>query len=167
MDIIKILSDVKGKALDAVHFELLKSAYELQNQNIEQLKNNNEALKESFSLLREKTKRLEKENYEYKKFIEAFKRENTSKKDISSPTLTEVANAILSECLKDDETEFVAENMIARLQYSKIQIKAALDELSKHKLIQISAVSWRGGGTHYYLTSKGKQFILSLKTVAD
>ena len=33
--------------LDAVNFELLKTAYELQNQNIEQLKNNNTALKES------------------------------------------------------------------------------------------------------------------------
>ena len=53
-DVLKILSDIKGKALDAVNFELLKRTYELQNKNIEQLKNNNEALKESINLLKEK-----------------------------------------------------------------------------------------------------------------
>ena len=62
MDISRILNDIKGKALDAAHFDLLKHAYDLQNENIEQLKSNNQALRESNDLLAEKVKRLEKEN---------------------------------------------------------------------------------------------------------
>ncbi len=38
MEITAILNEIKGKVLDATHFELLKHAYDLQNQNIHQLK---------------------------------------------------------------------------------------------------------------------------------
>jgi hypothetical protein len=69
MDISKILSDIKGKALDAAHFDLLKHAYDLQNENIEQLKSNNQALKESNEFLEEKVKRLEKENESLRKCV--------------------------------------------------------------------------------------------------
>ncbi|EHF7843799.1 hypothetical protein J3Y18_003593, partial [Salmonella enterica] len=50
---------VKGKVLDAAHFELLKHAYELQEHNISQLKTNNAALKESNELLKERSKGIE------------------------------------------------------------------------------------------------------------
>jgi len=63
-DVIKILADIKGKALDVVHFELLKNAYELQNKNIEQLKTNNEALEESIKLLKQKNALPIQENKE-------------------------------------------------------------------------------------------------------
>lgn len=51
MEITKILQTIKGKVLDATHFELLRNAYELQEKNITQLKSNNEALKESNVLI--------------------------------------------------------------------------------------------------------------------
>lgn len=77
MDILKILDGVKGKVLDAAHFELLKHAYELQEHNISQLKTNNAALKESNELLKERSKgiedkveQLEEELYHVKGFVE-------------------------------------------------------------------------------------------------
>ena len=62
VDIAPILSSIKDKVLDARHIELLKHAYELQNQNIEQLKSNNEALREKALLLEEKAALLNREN---------------------------------------------------------------------------------------------------------
>ena len=37
MDILGVLQTLKGKVLDATHFELLKHAYELQDENLKQL----------------------------------------------------------------------------------------------------------------------------------
>ena len=61
MDILGILTGIKGKVLDAAHFDLLHSAYDLQNQNIELLKNNNEAITENNQLLRDGSDKLETE----------------------------------------------------------------------------------------------------------
>ena len=69
MDISKILSDIKGKVLDAANFDLLMHAYDLQNENIKQLKNNNQALKENNDLLKEKVENLEEENQSLRKSV--------------------------------------------------------------------------------------------------
>src|SRR5688572_26032865 len=58
MDVISILNGIKGKVLDAAHFDLLRSAYDLQNENIEQLKSNNEAIRENNILLRNASETL-------------------------------------------------------------------------------------------------------------
>ena len=50
-EIIKILEQLKQKGLDVVQVELLKNAYDLQNRNLAQLKENNTALRESHDLL--------------------------------------------------------------------------------------------------------------------
>ncbi|MCG7981022.1 MAG: hypothetical protein G8D81_15190 [gamma proteobacterium symbiont of Clathrolucina costata] len=60
MDISKILVDLKGKVLDASHFDLLKHAYDLQEENIKQLKTNNDALKDSNQLLQDEVAALKK-----------------------------------------------------------------------------------------------------------
>jgi len=163
MDIIKILSDIKGKALDVAHFELLKSAYELQNQNIEQLKNNNEALNESNSLLKEKVSSMGKHIIKLEKQLEAIEKQIPSRVSRSSVSLSEVARSILIRCLELDVTEFTDENMIRNLKHSRIKVEAAIDELSNLNLISIGSVSYGGGEVDYYLTSEGKQFILTLK----
>ena len=47
---MQILAGLKDKVLDASHFDILRHAYELQNQNIEQLKTNNDALSSTFAV---------------------------------------------------------------------------------------------------------------------
>ena len=54
MGAIQTLDLIKGKVLDAANFEILKSAYEMQEKNIEQLKTSNEALKDNNQALNEK-----------------------------------------------------------------------------------------------------------------
>ena len=60
-DVGAILQGLKGKALDVKDVELLKHAYELQDQNLKQLKTNNDALHENVGLMREKTERMQQE----------------------------------------------------------------------------------------------------------
>jgi len=164
MDIIKILSTIKGKVLDAEHFEILQHVYELQNQNIEQLKNNNSALKESNNLLKEKNDNLEKENSELKKRIVFLENELTLKKSTELPQkLSEVAEAILRKCMQEDITNFNDKNMIRSLPYSKIEIEAGIDELSHLKLVHLGSVQMMGGGANYYLTTEGMKFVLKLQ----
>ena len=53
MDAISLLNGVKNKVLDATNYELLKHNYELQNQNIEQLKTAKELSEKSNEHLQE------------------------------------------------------------------------------------------------------------------
>lgn len=69
MDISKILSDIRGKVLDAEHFDSLMHAYDLQNENIKQLQNNNKALRESNERLQEEVNRLKIENESMRKSV--------------------------------------------------------------------------------------------------
>ena len=54
MDVLSVLNGIKGKVLDAANHDLLRRAYDLQNDNIEQLKSNNDALRESNSMHKER-----------------------------------------------------------------------------------------------------------------
>lgn len=56
----------EAKALDAAHFDLLKDAYDLQGENIAQLKENN-------GLLQDRVRRLERENESLRESVEDFK----------------------------------------------------------------------------------------------
>jgi predicted RNase H-like nuclease (RuvC/YqgF family) len=85
--VFEILESMKDKALDAAHLEKLKSAYNMQEQTIKQLRSSNESYKENKQLLNERVKsleaekdrlqkiikesqpKLEKEQYEYKFFV--------------------------------------------------------------------------------------------------
>jgi DNA-binding transcriptional ArsR family regulator len=49
---LAILGSLKGKVLDVHHIELLKDAYEKQDENIKQLKLNNEAIREQSELIK-------------------------------------------------------------------------------------------------------------------
>jgi FtsZ-binding cell division protein ZapB len=64
MDVIAILTGLKGKALDLRDIELLKHAYELQDQNIKQLKENNDALRDAVAIAQDRVTSLEQENTE-------------------------------------------------------------------------------------------------------
>jgi FtsZ-binding cell division protein ZapB len=66
MDVIAVLAGLKGKALDLRDIEILKHAYELQDQNIKQLKENNDALRDASKLAQDRVKSLEQENAELK-----------------------------------------------------------------------------------------------------
>jgi len=165
MDIIQILSTIKGKVLDAANFELLKTAYGLQNQNIEQLKNNNTALKESNDLLKEKINSLNKDNSTLKERVLILEDElRLKKEDSRSQGLSEVALAILGKCIKHDVTEFNDESMLGSLSpYSRIQVESAIDELEKLQLIYArSIMGGFGEGTDYSLTAEGKKAALKI-----
>ena len=82
MDIVQLLTLIKGKVLDATNFELLKNAYELQKQNNDQLKENNDALKESNSLFKEKLAHLENEKNELREQISSQKFEAISEREL-------------------------------------------------------------------------------------
>ena len=56
MDAISLLSGLKNKVLDAKNYDLLKRTYDLQNQNIEQLKTSNTAFKENNERLKDELK---------------------------------------------------------------------------------------------------------------
>lgn len=159
VDILKILDQLKQKGLDVVQVELLQNAYELQNRNLEQLKENNDALRESNDLLKEKIAKLEQENQGMEKKLKSLPA-SQPKKEISP-----VAQEILRHCIKEDVTEFNDEIMIAKLsgQYSRMQVEAAIGELEGKR--QIFAQSVFGGyqrGTKYYLTQSGKELALTL-----
>ena len=66
MDIIAILTGLKGKALELRDIEFLKHAYELQEQNIKQLKENNEAVRDALGLAKTRIESLESENADLK-----------------------------------------------------------------------------------------------------
>ncbi len=161
MDIGKILSEIKGKVLDAAHFELLESAYELQNQNIEQLKENNSAIKEKSALLQEKATHLEKENNELKARVEDLESQLANHSgQTEAIKLSEVAVAILRVCIERDITDFYSENMITVISFTRMQTEAAIEELEEKGLVALASVG--PDGSNYYVTSEGKKFALEM-----
>lgn len=158
MDILGILQTLKGKVLDATHFELLKRAYELQDENLKQLKSNNEALKESNDLVKEKMGHLEAEVARLRGTIEELEKKVPTAAPVSGYAPSRAAAAILEQYVKNDETRLYDEQLFQLIRLSKIEIKAGLDELQMHKLVDFGSVSINGAS--YYLTHEGKQFVL-------
>lgn len=158
MDIGKLLSDLKGKVLDASHFDLLKHAYELQEQNIIQLKSNNDALRESNDLLKEKlssyTKKiedLEEENLNLSKTVRS-----QAESETENIVLSDNAMTILKKIIQQDVTDFYQNAIIDVLGMGRITTQAALDELSEKGLIDCMTAR-HGYGLHYHLTNKAKK----------
>jgi hypothetical protein len=161
MDIFNILEQLKQKGLDVVQVELLKNAYELQNRNLEQLKENNDALRESNNLLKEKVENLLKEREVLLIQMKSFQNVD------SCAELSDMAKAVLAECIRADMTKFNNESMIETLnKYSRMQLEAAFGELSKKKYIAQSSAVGFGRGFYYRLTQSGKEYSLSLKSTS-
>jgi len=163
MDIINTLGTIKGKVLDDSHFDLLKHAYELQHQDIVQLKNNNDALGESNELLKQKIKELNDENIILKETIKKYKNiikllPQTSLID----DFSEIAVNILELYISNDTTELWEKFIMRTLPFSEIQVQAGLDELCRAELI--SSYSFDPShGKEYSLTEKGR-FNLAIKS---
>ncbi len=152
MDIIKMLSGIKGKVLDAAHFELLKQTYDLQNQNIAQLKENN-------LLLQKKAKRIEKDNKSLKSSLEELRKQIPSPSDSSClSNLSDVARDILKLYLSRDLTHMFNTDMASLLPHSQIQIEAAIDELMKANILRLGG-ALINRGTMYYLTDSGTKYL--------
>ena len=161
MDIVKILSDLKGKVLDATHFELLQSAYELQNENITQLKENNEAIKETNGFLNEKIERLNSEKIDLQSTVEHLEAKLASIPAEGEVGLSATAIDILRKCIEQDITDFDLNRIIPQLSYSRLQTEAAIDELEEKDLIQLGSVGM-DSGPNYYITPEGKKQALKL-----
>jgi len=163
MDIINTLGAIKGKVLDDSHFDLLKHAYELQDQDIVQLKNNNDALGESDELLKQKIKELNEENIILKETINKYKNiikllPQTSLID----NFSEIAVNILELYISNETTELWEKFIMRTLPFSEIQVQAGLDELNRAELI--SSYSFDPShGKEYSLTEKGR-FNLAIKS---
>jgi hypothetical protein len=163
MDIINKLGAIKGKVFDASHFDLLKHAYELQNQNIVQLKNDNDALGESNELLKQKIKELNDENTILKETIEKYKNiikllPQTSLID----NFSEIAVNILGLYIRNDTTELWEKFIMRTLPFDEIQVQAGLNELCRAELI--SSYSFDPShGKEYSLTEKGR-YNLAIKS---
>ncbi len=132
MDIISILSSIKGKVFDASHFDLLKDAYDLQNENIEQLKNNNQALKESNQLLEEKIARLKQDKQTLRRAIENVTAQlEAARADTMQAEVSEVAQGIFQVYRERDIIRLYEAEIFPALQFSRIEVEAAFDELEK------------------------------------
>jgi hypothetical protein len=137
MGITEILGQFKGKVLDAAHFDLLKHAYELQEQNIAQLKINNESLRESNELLLEKIRSLEELNIKLKDTINNLE---ARLKKLDSPSefdLSDAAKKVLGLFLLNNTTAITRVRIEDQLNLSKIEIASAIDELKNKQIIII------------------------------
>jgi FtsZ-binding cell division protein ZapB len=154
MDIINILGTIKGKVLDASNFDLLKHAYEHQNQNIVQLKDNNDALHESNELLKQKIRELSDENTILKETVKKYKNKIKSLPLTSLiDNLSEIAVNILELYISNDTRELWEKYIMRTLPFSKIQVQAGIDELCRAELI--SSYSFDPShGREYTLTEK-------------
>jgi len=161
MDVISILNGVKNKVLDAKNYELLKHAYALQNENIEQLKSNNEAIKENNQLLQKKVNHMEEENKSLRQSVaELSQKVSQLERDGVSSGLSEVALAILDLYRRHDATKLYKETqIIPALNFRKIQIESAIDELKKANMISCSSIN-RDYGMKYSLTEQGKKYLI-------
>ena len=155
MDILNILDTVKGKVLDASHFDMLKHAYELQDQNIVQLRDNNDALRKTNELLKQRIKELNDENTILKETIRKYKNKTKSlPRTLLTDNFSEIAINILELYISNNTKELWEKFIIRSLPFSKIQVQAGLDELCRAELIASYSFDPLHG-KEYSLTEKG------------
>ena len=157
MDITKILSTIKGKVLDATNFELLANAYDLQQQNITQLKENNTAIKDNNALLKEKLEHTEQTIRKQAVKIEELKSQQT----IPQETLSDDEVSILRTCIEHDKTDFTESWVQSLTKIGNVKLETALEELCEKDFLSYSH-SIMGEESSYYLTTEGKKVALSL-----
>ncbi len=151
MDISKILQSLKGKVLDATHFDLLKHAYELQEENIKQLKTNNEALKESHRILSDKVLALEIEQENLENEVSEIHKTlpKHEKKELSK-----FAKCVLDVYIKHDTTALFRDKIVQNSGLKNIEAEAGIAELVEIK--HLFRAQRRAGGLYYQLSSTGK-----------
>lgn len=163
MEISKILAGIKGKVLDAANFELLQSAYELQENNLSQLKQNNEAITESQGLLKEKSAQLEKENESLRaKVAELEAQLAAANPDGDNGGLSKAAISILQMLIENDSTRFIGERVSGITGLTNIESAAAIDELEENGLARATAGTYEG--VEYSLTDSGKRYVLKMQS---
>jgi FtsZ-binding cell division protein ZapB len=160
VDIAGILSSIKGKVLDAKHSELLKHAYDLQNQNIEQLKTNNEALREKAQLLEEKAVRLSRENEVLKTTVSQLQAQVRMVPSVPTlDSLSEYAVSILRVYQQANQTGLFMDEIEPHIRCSNIQAEAGMDELKAAGII-FAGGGIVGRGITYRLTQEGKRLLM-------
>lgn len=151
MDIIKLLQGLKGKVLDAAHFELLEHAYKLQEENIKQLRTNNDALRESNALISEELTRLRAEresmNGELIHVKTPVKNDNYE--------LSEFAEHILSLYEESDAIKLFESDILEGSKLTAIQTQSGITELQEYGLISYAIP--KAGGNLYALQPMGKE----------
>ncbi len=162
MDIAAILSGIKGKVLDAKHIELLKHAYDLQNQNIEQLKSNNEALREKAQLLEERAALLKNENDALRATVEGLQaRVDVPPRAPSLHGLSDVALNIVKLYRAMNKTDLFMDEIAPQVRCSQIQLEAAIGELEDAGIIE-SLGGVMGRGSSYSLTKEAKRLLAKM-----
>lgn len=156
VDIPAILANIKDKVLDATHFELLQHAYDLQNQNVEQLTRNNEALRESNELLKGEVARLKVENESSRITIESLKSRLAALPNDSELCADEVKILVhLSSCGEYTPT---AEAIAASVGLNPTRAEYYLERMwGKY----VYAHEWTDGRPpQYYLYHDGKAYLV-------
>jgi DNA anti-recombination protein RmuC len=162
MDVLSILSGIKGKVLDAAHFDLLRSAYDLQKENIEQLKCNNDAIRDGNAVLKQRIEQLEAE-------IARLETENADlRRRVTDTGADEVeyqpsglAKQILRIYRQVDNGLLFDKHAASVLRKSQLEIETAFSELTKQRVVDRGILGDRGAG--YYLTDAGRRLVLALE----
>lgn len=163
-DIFNIFKELRQKGIDVNQIDLLKSAYEHQNLNLEQLKENNTALRESNDLLKEKIAQFENKNAQLKNELESVKKHlPVSRKD----DLSNSAIAILEICHERDITKFTELEMRTFLGKGEVETKRAIGELKKKMFIKLPSFFGSFGEIYYYLTQSGLEYMAKLGEVNE
>ncbi len=160
MDIAGILGGLKDKVLDAAHFELLKNAYQLQEQNIDQLKSNNEAHKERVNLLHEKIEHLEKERDELAAEAGRLRQELTAVQPAADDggAVSDEAAAVLVVYATKDATTLDDNVILQAVEFGNIELEAAISELVARDVLRLGSIAM-GGAARYSLTDQGTQLL--------
>ncbi len=151
MDISKLLQSLKGKVLDAAHFELLVRAYKLQEENIKQLKTNNDALKESNALISDKLTRLRSERESLSGELSHIKTLTPSE----NINLSEFAEHVLGLYVEKDGIDMFERDILGSSKLTTIQSQHAITELQEQGLISYAIP--KAGGNLYVLQPRGKE----------
>ena len=156
MGISDILGGLKDKVLDAAHFDLLKRTYDLQEENLKQLRASN-------GLLREKVESLEAENASLSNTIEELRSQFPAAGGIPElKRFSEDAQTILRVYLDSDSTELLDSDLATASGMSEIRTEAALAELQSGGIVIQTRIGM-GAGCAYALTGEGKMALARQK----
>jgi len=157
MGFIETLETWGGKVLDVARMDLLKHTYKLQEDNIGQLKTNNEALKDSNELLKEKNVELKNEVATLRTNLEEARQ---AIRDDAEPELSEIELKLLKFFGNNDGDVFASDRLRPRggFKEQKAVLEHALTNLSHLGFLDV--VPTFGDETPYAIAHKGREFLI-------
>ncbi|MGY0219039.1 hypothetical protein ACWJJH_16875 [Endozoicomonadaceae bacterium StTr2] len=157
MDILALLTKMKGRTLGFAEFEQLKQAFTKQDEHITRLEENNARLQRQLESCSSELQKIKSGKIIMHGLLPEPAMQATS--PVPPEPLSRIAANVFVRIIEKDRDYFYKTSVIKMMKLGTLKTEAALDELEDHGLIKSHSIN-STYGMYYRLTPKAKRTLI-------